>query len=274
MRSRAAEIFFEPLTPEQIAEIIRGAAKKLRVEMEERVPEIISEYTIEGRKATNLLADAYSLAVVRERKPEGVTITAEDVYRVAQVSRLTPYVSRKAGAHSEIGRVFGLGVAGFLGSVLEIEAIAFPAREKGKGTLRFNDTAGSMAKDSVFNAAAVVRRITGSDLSDYDIHVNIIGGGRIDGPSAGAAIVTAVLSAITDKPVRQDTAITGEISIQGKVKAVGGVLEKAYGARQAGVSRLIIPKENEKDITQGYLGLKIFPVQDIAEVQALLFENK
>ncbi len=274
LRSRAAEIFFEPLTPEQIAEIIRGAAKKLRVEMEERVPEIISEYTIEGRKATNLLADAYSLAVVRERKPEGVTITAEDVYRVAQVSRLTPYVSRKAGAHSEIGRVFGLGVAGFLGSVLEIEAIAFPAREKGKGTLRFNDTAGSMAKDSVFNAAAVVRRITGSDLSDYDIHVNIIGGGRIDGPSAGAAIVTAVLSAITDKPVRQDTAITGEISIQGKVKAVGGVLEKAYGARQAGVSRLIIPKENEKDITQGYLGLEIFPVQDIAEVQALLFENK
>ena len=86
--------------------------------------------------------------------------------------------------------------------------------------------------------------------------------------------MTAVLSAITDKPVRQDTAITGEISIQGKVKAVGGVLEKAYGARQAGVSRLIIPKENEKDITQGYLGLEIFPVQDIAEVQALLFENK
>ena len=113
-----------------------------------------------------------------------------------------------------------------------------------------------------------------SDLSDYDIHVNIIGGGRIDGPSAGAAIVTAVLSAITDKPVRQDTAITGEISIQGKVKAVGGVLEKAYGARQAGDSRLIIPKENEKDITQGYLGLEIFPMQDIAEVQALLFENK
>lgn len=274
LRSRAAEIFFEPLTPEQIAEIIRGAAKKLRVEMEDRVPEIISEYTIEGRKATNLLADAYSLAVVRERKPEGVTITAEDVYRVAQVSRLTPYVSRKAGTHLEIGRVFGLGVAGFLGSVLEIEAIAFPAKEKGKGTLRFNDTAGSMAKDSVFNAAAVVRRITGGDLSDYDIHVNIIGGGRIDGPSAGAAIVTAVLSAITDKPVRQDTAITGEISIQGKVKAVGGVLEKAYGARQAGVSRLIIPKENEKDISQGYLGLEIFPVQDIAEVQSLLFEDK
>jgi ATP-dependent Lon protease len=131
-----------------------------------------------------------------------------------------------------------------------------------------------MAKDSVFNAAAVVRRITGNDLGDYDIHVNIIGGGQIDGPSAGAAIVTAILSAVTQRPIWQNVAITGEISIQGRVKAIGGVLEKAYGARQAGVTRLIIPKENERDIPKDYLGLEIYPVSTIEEVVALLMTKE
>ena len=68
-----------------------------------------------------------------------------------------------------MGQVFGLGVAGFLGSVLEIEAVAFDAHEKGKGFVRFNETAGSMAKDSVFNAASVVRQVTGKDMHDYDL---------------------------------------------------------------------------------------------------------
>ena len=87
----------------------------------------------------------------------------------------------------------------------------------------------------MFNAAAVVRRMTGKELSDYDVNINFIGGGNIDGPSAGCAITTALISAITGTPVRQDMALTGEISIQGQVKPVGGVFEKAYGARQAGM---------------------------------------
>ena len=145
--------------------------------------------------------------------------------------------------------------------------------DKGKGTIRFNDTAGSMAKDSVFNAAAVVRRITGEDLANYDLHVNIIGGGRIDGPSAGTAILAAVISAITGRPIRQDVAVTGEISIQGKVKAVGGVFEKAYGAKQAGIHTVIIPQENDKDIPPGHLGLNIHPADTVEAVLAVLFER-
>jgi ATP-dependent Lon protease len=70
-------------------------------------------------------------------------------------------------------------------------------------------------------------------MADWDIHVNIVGGGRIDGPSAGTAIVLAITSAILEWPIRQDVAVTGEISIQGRVKAVGGVYEKLYGAKQA-----------------------------------------
>ena len=74
--------------------------------------------------------------------------------------------------------------------------------------IRFNDTAGTMAKDSVFNAASVLRQVTGKDLADYDVHVNVIGGGLIDGPSAGAAVAIAILSAVTERPIRQDVAIT------------------------------------------------------------------
>ena len=273
IRSRCAEIYFEPLTPKHIEEIVFNAARKLKVTLEPGVAALISEYTIEGRKAINILSDAFGIALYRSGDLESVNINTDDIYKVIQASRLTPYVSRKGTDNQEVGKVFGLGVSGYLGSVLEIEAVAFPATDKGKGKIRFNDTAGSMAKDSVFNAAAVVRKVTGEDLGNYDLHINIIGGGRIDGPSAGTAIVAAIISAITNKPIRQDVAITGEISIQGKVKAVGGVFEKAYGAKQAGITRMIIPKENEKDIPQGHLDLMVFPVADVEEALALLLTD-
>lgn len=271
LRSRCAEIYFEPLTPEHIQTIVNNAVQRLNAQLAEGAAALISEYTIEGRKAINILADAYSLALERD---EQVLITKEDIYKVAQVSRLSPYVTKKASDKCQVGHVFGLGVAGYLGSVIEIEAIAFPAHEKGKGTVRFNETAGSMAKDSVFNAASVVRKLTGQDIHDYDLHINVIGGGNIDGPSAGTAILTAIISAITDKAIRQDTAITGEISLQGKVRPVGGVFEKAYGARQTGISRLIIPQENAKDIPAHHLGLEIYPVDTAQEALELLMEKE
>ncbi len=271
LRSRCAEIYFEPLTPEHIQTIVNNAVQRLNAQLAEGATALISEYTIEGRKAINILADAYSLALERD---EQVLITKEDIYKVAQVSRLSPYVTKKASDKCQVGHVFGLGVAGYLGSVIEIESIAFPAHEKGKGTVRFNETAGSMAKDSVFNAASVVRKLTGQDIHDYDLHINVIGGGNIDGPSAGTAILTAIISAITDKAIRQDTAITGEISLQGKVRPVGGVFEKAYGARQAGISRLIIPQENAKDIPAHHLGLEIYPVDTAQEALELLMEKE
>lgn len=271
LRSRCAEIYFEPLTPEHIQTIVNNAVQRLNAQLAEGAAALISEYTIEGRKAINILADAYSLALERD---EQVLITKEDIYKVAQVSRLSPYVTKKASDKCQVGHVFGLGVAGYLGSVIEIEAIAFPAHEKGKGTVRFNETAGSMAKDSVFNAASVVRKLTGQDIHDYDLHINVIGGGNIDGPSAGTAILTAIISAITGKAIRQDTAITGEISLQGKVRPVGGVFEKAYGARQAGISRLIIPQENAKDIPAHHLGLEIYPVDTAQEALELLMEKE
>ena len=271
LRSRCAEIYFEPLTPKHIEEIVQNAAKKLKVEVAEEVVRLISEYTTEGRKAINILADAYSLALSRTKEGEDVKISKADIYEVAQVSRLYQFVTKKASKKPEVGHVFGLGVAGFLGSVIEIEAVVFPAEEKGKGQVRFNETAGSMAKDSVFNAASVLRHLTGKSIHDYDVHINVIGGGNIDGPSAGTAILAALVSAVTEKPLRQDVAVTGEISLAGRVRPVGGVFEKAYGAKQAGIRTLVIPKENNKDIPEGHLGLDIHAVETAEEAFAVLF---
>ncbi|MBR0289468.1 MAG: Lon family ATP-dependent protease [Selenomonadaceae bacterium] len=275
LRSRCAEIYFEPLTPAHIVEIVNNAAQKLNVELENGLAETISEYTIEGRKAINILADAYSLALDRDEEKvlhidRPIKISKKDVYEVAQVSRLYQYITKKASSKATVGHIFGLGVSGFVGSVIEIEAVVFPA-EKGKGTIRFNETAGSMAKDSVFNAASVLRKVTGKDIHDFDVHINVIGGGNIDGPSAGTAILAALVSAITGKKIRQDVAVTGEISLQGKIRPVGGVFEKAYGAKQAGIKILVIPKENAKDIPKGHLNLKIFAVETAEEAFNKIF---
>lgn len=134
----------------------------------------------------------------------------KDVEEVLSVGRFIPYERAEDLDGKEIGKVSGLGVAGFLGSTLEIEAVAFKAKKAGSGHIRFNDTAGSMAKDSVFNAASVIRRVTDKDIKDYDIHVNVVGGGKIDGPSAGAAITLCIISALLEKPIRQDLAVTGK----------------------------------------------------------------
>lgn len=275
LRSRCAEIYFEPLTPKHIETIVQNAAAKLEVALEPGVAALISEYTTEGRKAINILADAYSLALEKANgEMAGLTIGREAVYEVAQVSRLYQFVTRKARHTAVQGHIFGLGVAGFLGSVIEIEAVAFPAREKGKGMVRFNETAGSMAKDSVFNAASVMRQLTGKDIHDYDVHINVIGGGNIDGPSAGTAILACIVSAVTGKKIRQDVAVTGEISLAGRVRPVGGVFEKAYGARQAGIKTLVIPKENERDIPEDLLGLDIHAVETVEEAFQLIFEGE
>ncbi|WP_423236578.1 Lon family ATP-dependent protease [Caloramator quimbayensis] len=269
LRSRCAEVYFEPLSKNDIKDIVLNAAKKLKIEIEEEAANIISSYTIEGRKAVNILSDVYG-HVVYKRGLKDINITCDDLYEVISLSRLVPYNKVSIKDSCEVGRIFGLGVSGFIGSILEIEAVAFE-RDSDGGNIRFNDTAGSMAKDSVFNAASVIRSITGKDISHYDIHVNIIGGGNVDGPSAGVAITVAMLSAITQKPVKQNIAITGEISILGHVKPVGGIIEKIYGASQAGIKKVLIPFENSKDVSIDDKDIEIIPVKNIDDVLKIVF---
>lgn len=277
-RSRCAEIYFDCLTPWDIQQIVRQAARKLGVKLAAGVARAISDYTVEARKAASILVDAYAMMLYRVRQAPGAAsgatagagvgrhkVTMDDLKEVLQVSRMAPFVTQRAEARGEIGKVFGLAVSGFLGTILEIEAIAFPAREARQGTVRFNDAAGAMAKDSVFNAMAVLRKVTGKDASDYDLHVNLIGGGKVEGPSAGSAIMLALYSAIEGVPLRQDVAVTGELAIQGRVRAVGSIPEKIYGARSIGVRKVLIPEENARELPEELWGVEIVSIREIAD---------
>jgi ATP-dependent Lon protease len=274
IRSRCAEVFFSPLTQHQVISIVQGAIKRLGVRAGRGVPRAIASYSIEGRKAVQIVADAYGQALYRSRpsktsddgKTQMPAITEDDVATVAQTSRLLQHTPVKARSAREVGKTFGLGVLHYLGSLIEIEAVAFPAALPGKGSVRFNDTAGSMAKDSVFNAASVLRAIAGIDAGNFDLHINIVGGGNIDGPSAGLAIFLALYSAITKAPLPQDVAVTGELSIQGKVRGVGGIVEKLYAARQAGMRSVLIPRENIREVDKSMTGIDVVPVTDVEHV--------
>ncbi|WP_288222408.1 Lon family ATP-dependent protease [uncultured Clostridium sp.] len=272
LRSRCTEVYFEPLSANDIVGIIENAAKKLNVTLEEGVAELISRYTIEGRKAVNILADAYGYALYNS-KEESKEVTLKDVEEVISIGRYVPYEIFDEVEKYEVGHTYGLGVSGFLGSTLEIEAVAFESKKPGMGVIKFNDTAGSMAKDSVFNAASVIRKITDKDIKDYDIHVNVVGGGRIDGPSAGAAITIAIISALLEKPIRQDVAITGEISLRGNIKPVGGIFEKIYGARRKGIKLVVVPKANEKEVPLELNDIEVKSINRIEELMDIVFEK-
>jgi ATP-dependent Lon protease len=255
--------------------IVKGAARRLRAKISAEVCELIAEHTIEGRKAVGLLADAYAIALHNAGGfPEKgfLPISPQDVKLAIETGRILPSVIAKAKDTPEVGKTFGLGVLGYLGSVIEIETVSFPARESGKGALRVNDTAGSMVKDSMFNAGSALRKTFDIDLYNWDIHVNIIGGGQIDGPSAGLAITLAVFSAITGLPLRQDVAVTGEVSLTGDVKAIGGIYEKIYGAKQAGMKTILVPSENQKGIKE-IRGIEVKYIRDLKDALDCICPN-
>lgn len=278
IRSRCAEVFFNPLTSTQIRKIVENSSQRLKTTMEEKVAHLISEHTNEGRKAVQLLADAYGHAFLRQkskRKTAKVNIEMSDIQAVIRTNRLSRNTNIKVSDDLEVGSVFGLGVNGFIGSCLEFEAAAFPAREKGHGVLRFNEAAGHAARDSVFNAASVIRRLTQKDLYDYDVHVNVVGGGRVDGPSAGLAVVVALASALEGLPVPQSIAMTGEVTIQSKVRPVGGIVEKLRGAAQAGIQTVFIPRDNSDEADEDLRKeLDIRPVSSVSEVFAWLWPER
>ncbi len=269
LRSRCAEVYFDPLAPEHIRHIAEEAASRIDVALDPAAASLLSQYTLEGRRAVTLLADALSLALLRDASVK--RIDEAHVTEAIASARLPRVSGVRAEPTRQVGRVLGLAVAGFQGTVLEVEATMFPAKP-GRGQVRFNDTAGSMAKDSVFNALTVLRRVTSQEqVGRHDFHVNVVGGGQVDGPSAGAAIFLALWSVLTDTPVRQDVALTGELSLSGALKPVGGIAEKVFGARQAGMALVLVPKGNAVDVPADP-GVEVRPVEDAAALLAALAE--
>ena len=277
LRSRCSAVYFEPLTPLEIEKIVHSSAARLNLAIEPEAARLVSGCTCEGRRAVSLLIDAYGRALYEDRyRSKGerqLVVTAALMQKVLASNRYFPLNPVWTGDRTETGRVLALGVSDYTGQVLEIEALAFPAARSGRGEIRFNETAGSMARDSVFVAASLLRSLTGVDIKDFDLHLNVVGGGNIDGPSAGAAIFLAILSAVKKIPLRQDCAVTGEISLRGQLKTVGGITEKIYGARLAGLKKVVIPPGNGAGTGRRFPDIKIATAGEVGDLLPHFMES-
>ena len=274
IRSRCMEVFFRELLEEEIIEIGRKAAKKVNLKISENALTILASYARNGREAVNLIQISAGLAITEDRD----YIKDEDIEWVIQSSQLTPRMERKINENSAVGLVNGLAVYGpNTGALLEIEVTVIPASEKGSinitGIVEEESIGGqgksirrkSMARGSIENVITVLRSM-GVPANDYDIHVNFPGGIPIDGPSAGIAMATGIYSAIYKLPINNTVAMTGEISIHGHVKPIGGVYPKVKAAKKAGAKTVIIPEENMQSILKEITGIKIIPVTHLNEV--------
>jgi ATP-dependent Lon protease len=178
------------------------------------------------------------------------TIRPETVEELLGKPRFQPEVKRRT---SEPGVATGLAWTPVGGDVLFVEAIAYP----GDGKLQVTGQLGDVMKESAAAALSYVRNLDGGlggDVSpdwfkEHDLHLHVPAGAiPKDGPSAGITMATAIASRVTCRPVRSDTAMTGEITLTGMVLPIGGLKEKALAAQRAGIRRLIIPRRNERDI--------------------------
>lgn len=188
------------------------------------------------------------------------------------------YSPEKKNDHAEVGIVRGLAWTSVGGVTLEVEVNVLP----GKGELVLTGKLGDVMKESAQAALSYVRSISegyGIDAEFYtkhDIHIHIPEGAvPKDGPSAGITMATAMLSAITDRPVRADVAMTGEITLRGRVLPIGGLKEKLLAAKVIGIKTVCIPKDNEKDLEEISKeitdGMEIVPVEKFSQVEKIAF---
>lgn len=275
LRSRCMEIYFRPLLPSEIERIAENAIQKIGFAVNSKAVEVVKKYASNGREAVNIIQLAAGVAMAEGRKD----LEAKDVEWVVNSRQMSPRPERKVHAEPCVGLVNGLAVSGpNSGSLLEIEVTTTPvAAGEGRltvtGVVDEEEIGGgaktlrrkSMAKSSIENVVTVLRRF-GVNTADYDIHVNFPGGVPLDGPSAGVTIATGIASSIYNIPVDNRLAMTGEISIHGKVKPVGGVVAKVEAALQAGATRVLIPSENALEMFNDLKGIEVIPVDTIGEV--------
>jgi len=274
IRSRCLEIFFRPLLADEIGQIARVAARKINVSLPADAEQVVKGYAQNGREAVNILQIAAGIATGEGRQH----LTREDLEWVVNSTQCSPRLERKIPADPQVGLANGLAVTGpNMGTLLEVEVTAIPVGQKqGRitvtgvvdeeeiGDSRHVIRRKSMAKDSVQNVLTTLRRVMEYDPDDYDIHVNFPGGTPVDGPSAGVTMAVAIYSAFTGRPVDNRVAMTGEISIRGLIKPVGGVVSKVEAARQAGCSRVLVPEENYQEMFR-QLPIEVIPIRRLEE---------
>lgn len=281
IRSRCVEIYFNALDKSSVEKIAKNAAKNAGVDIEDGVCELISQYADNGRDAVSIIQTSISAAATEGRNK----VLIKDTEWVLQVGKYQPKVFAKCAQTSKIGVVNGLSVSNLsTGYFIKIEATAQKNANGGKivanGIIESEQINArgqklikkSMAKESVENATAALKNVFGINTDLYDIHINFPGGVPVDGPSAGIAIACAVYSAVKNVKMPSDIALTGEVSILGAVYAVGGVASKIEAAKNAGIKRVIIPKDNYRRCFED-LPIEIICVQSLEEVMDICFKK-
>ena len=277
IRSRCLEVFFRGLLPDEIGLVAQNAANRIEFAIDESALNVIKRYATNGREAVNTVQIAAGIAVCDEGRNQ---ITLNDVEWVVNASQMSPRPEKKIPCRPQIGFVNGLAVYGpNMGTLIEIEVASHKSvtgqgqvvvtgvvEEEEMGGPRRVVRRKSMAKGSVENVFTVLRDYLDVEPKDFDIHINFPGGTPIDGPSAGVSMATAIYSSLMGIPVQNTVAMTGEISVRGYVRPVGGVVAKVEAARQAGAKKVIIPRDNWQQSFALLGDIEVVPADTLQDV--------
>ncbi|MCD6236341.1 MAG: ATP-dependent protease LonB [Thermoplasmata archaeon] len=271
---------------EAVAEIIREAQRRAgrKGKLSLRLRELGGLVRVAGDIAYEEKAKVFTAEHVLRAKKIARSLEQQVVDRAIEIRK--EYRSFKISG-GEIGVVNGLAVhsadpslSEYAGLVLPIVAEVTPAGSRSEGRIIATGKLGEIAKESVQNISAIIKKYMGHDISNHDIHIQFIGTYEgVEGDSASLSVITAVISALEKVEVRQDTAMTGSLSIRGTVLPVGGVTAKVEAAAEAGIKRVIIPKANLRDvlIDERFKDkIEIIPVETLKDVleNALIGKGK
>ena len=262
-----------------------NAVKKTELEItDEAIRDIIRYYTREAgvrnleRELSTIARKAVKEILLSAKKNAKVKVSPKNLEKYLGVIK---YRYGEAEQDDHIGVTTGLAWTEVGGDILFIEAVDMP----GKGKVTETGKLGDVMKESIETAYSVVRsrsRSLGIDPEIFektDIHVHVPEGATPkDGPSAGIAMFTTLVSVLTKIPVKKDVAMTGEITLQGRVLPIGGLKEKLLAALRGGIKTVLIPKDNEKDLAEipdnVKKGMKIIPVSEVSEVIDVALKEK
>ncbi|MDI6903064.1 MAG: ATP-dependent protease LonB [Methanocellales archaeon] len=281
-------------SPENRRKLVRFVAQE--VEKDKRIPHFTKDAVKEVIREAQRRAGRRGQLTLKLRDLGGLIRVAGDIARSADAERTTREHVLKAkkiarsveqqvedqylehrkdyemfkSKGAEIGRVNGLALMGESGLVLPIVAETTPAQSKEEGKVIATGLLQEIAQEAVQNVSAFVKKFSGEDISNKDIHIQFIGTYEgVEGDSASISVATAIISALEGVPVDQSVAMTGSLSIRGEVLPVGGVTYKIEAAANAGIKTVLIPKSNERDvlIEEKYVDkIAIVPVSTIEEV--------
>ncbi len=263
-------------TPRQLKD--HGLEQRLTME-DASIERIVKEYTREAgvRNMDRLIAKVARKSAKEYLDQPWKGVRSIDPEKARSLLGVPPFRDTQAEKEPQIGLTHGLAYTPFGGVTLDIEVVSVP----GKGMVTLTGQLGDVMKESAQAGIAYLRShadkfgISEDFYENRDVHIHVLEGATPkDGPSAGIAMATAVVSALTGRPVRGDFAMTGEITLRGRVLPIGGVKEKLLAAHQAGIKNVIIPEANEanlEDVPEAILNdLTVHPVKDFQQVLNLM----